>query len=116
MIVREVFSYDLIKQKQTKMVSTYNIVEQASKTGKVDRGINEVTKALERGTAKLVVVASDVEPKELIQHMPILAKEKGIKIVEVDSKQKLGVAAGIPVSTGAIAVIQAGDAKLDSIK
>jgi large subunit ribosomal protein L7Ae len=98
------------------MASVYDIVEQASKTGKVDRGINEVTKALERGTAKLVVVASDVDPKELTQHMPILAKEKGIQLVEADSKQKLGVAAGIPVSTGAVAIIQEGEAKLDSIQ
>ena len=98
------------------MVSVYDIVEKAAKTGKIDKGINEVTKALERGTAKLVVFASDVSPKELVQHLPILAKEKGIKIVEADSKQKLGLAAGIGVSTGAVAVITPGDAKLDSIK
>jgi len=98
------------------MVTAYDIVEKAAKTGKVDKGINEVTKAIERGTAKLVVVASDVSPKELTQHLPILAKEKGIKYVEVDSKQKLGLAVGISVSTGAIAVITPGEAKLDSLK
>ena len=97
------------------MINVYDIVEKAAKTGKIDKGINEVTKAVERGTAKLVVVASDVSPKELTQHLPIIAKEKGIKFVEVDSKQKLGIAAGIGVSTGAIAVIVPGDAKLDSI-
>lgn len=96
------------------MVTTYDIVEQAAKTGKVDKGINEVTKAVERGVAKLVVLATDVEPKELTQHIPIIAKEKGIKVVEVDSRQKLGVSVGIGVSTGAIAVIEAGDAKLDA--
>ena len=98
------------------MVSVYDIVEKAAKTGKVDKGINEVTKAIERGVAKLVVYASDVSPKELTQHLPILAKEKGIKCVEADSKQKLGLAVGIQVSTGAVAVIQAGDAKLETLK
>ena len=98
------------------MVSVYDIVEKAAKTGKVDKGINEVTKAIERGVAKLVVYASDVNPKELTQHLPILAKEKGIKCVEADSKQKLGIAVGIGVSTGAVAVIQAGDAKLETLK
>jgi large subunit ribosomal protein L7Ae len=98
------------------MVTTYDIVEQAAKTGKVDKGINEVTKSIERGVAKLVVIASDVEPKELVQHIPIIAKEKGIKVVEVESKQKLGVSVGIGVSTGAVAVIEAGEAKLNSIK
>lgn len=97
------------------MVNVYDIVEKAAKTGKIDKGINEVTKAVERGTAKLVVVASDVSPKELTQHLPIIAKEKGIKFVEADSKQKLGIAAGIGVSTGAVAIIMPGDAKLDSI-
>ncbi len=94
----------------------YDIVEKAAKTGKIDRGINEVTKALERGTAKLVVVASDVSPKELIQHLPILAAEKGIKFAEVESKEKLGVSAGISVSTGAIAIINEGEANLSSLK
>lgn len=97
------------------MVNAYDIVEKAAKTGKIDKGINEVTKAVERGTAKLVVVAADVSPKELTQHLPIIAKEKGIKFVEVDSKAKLGVAAGIGISTGAVAVIVPGEAKLDSL-
>jgi large subunit ribosomal protein L7Ae len=98
------------------MAGIYDIVEKAAKTGKVDKGINEVTKAIERGVAKIVVVAADVSPKELTQHLPILAKEKGIKYVEVDSKQKLGISVGIGVSTGAVAIIQSGEAKLDSIK
>jgi large subunit ribosomal protein L7Ae len=98
------------------MVSVYDIIEKAAKTGKVDKGINEVTKAIERGVAKLVVYAADVSPKELTQHLPILAKEKGIKCVEADSKQKLGISVGIGVSTGAVAVIQAGEAKLETLK
>jgi large subunit ribosomal protein L7Ae len=98
------------------MVSTYDIVEKAAKTGKVDKGVNEVTKCVERGIAKLVVVASDVDPKELTRHLPILCKEKGIKFVEVDSKEKLGISVGINRPTAAIAVVTEGEAKLDSIK
>ena len=91
----------------------YGIVETARKNGKIEKGTNEVTKAVELGTAKLVVYAKDVEPKEIVLHLPALCKEKGIPCHEVDSKQKLGVAAGIPVSTAAVAVIDAGDAKKD---
>ncbi len=87
----------------------YNIVERARKTGKIEKGTNEVTKAVELGTAKLVVYAKDVEPKEIVQHLPILCKEKNIHCVEVDSKQKLGIAAGIPVSTSSVAVVDAGE-------
>ncbi len=89
----------------------YNIIETVKKTGKLDKGTNEVTKAVERGVAKLVVYASDVSPKEIVSHLPVICKEKGIPCVEVDSKQKLGIAAGVGVSASAIAVIDAGEAK-----
>jgi large subunit ribosomal protein L7Ae len=92
------------------MTSIYDIVEKARKTGKVEKGTNEVTKAVERGTAKLVVYASDVEPKEIVQHLPLLCKEKGIPCVEADKKDKLGVVVGLSVGSSAVAVIDLGDA------
>ncbi len=91
----------------------YTIVEKARKSGKIEKGVNEVTKAIERGTAKAVVYAADVSPKEIIQHIPILCKEKNILCKEVDSREKLGVAAGLPVKCSAVAIIQAGDAEKD---
>ncbi len=95
------------------MKSVYDIVEKAAKTGKVDKGINEVTKAVERGVAKFVVVSSDIDPKELTMHLPILCKEKEIKFAEVDSREKLGISVGINRPTAAIAVIELGEAELD---
>ena len=89
----------------------YKIVEKARKTGKVEKGTNEVTKAIERGTAKLVVYAADVEPKEIIQHIPMLCKEKGIPCQEVDSRQKLGIAVGIQVPSSSVAIIEAGESQ-----
>tara|TARA_Y100000310_G_scaffold72487_1_gene68548 strand:+ start:1112 stop:1399 length:288 start_codon:yes stop_codon:yes gene_type:complete len=95
------------------MESVYDIVEKAAKTGKVDKGVNEVTKAVERGVAKFVVVASDIDPKELTMHLPILCNEKDIKFAEADSREKLGISVGINRPTAAIAVIELGEAKLD---
>ena len=97
-------------------VKIYDIVEKAAKTGKVDKGVNEVTKAVERGVAKVVVVAKDVDPKELVQHLPILCEEKGIVFVEVDSREKLGIFVGINRPAAAVDVIEEGEAKIDSIK
>ena len=91
----------------------YSVIEKARKTGKIEKGTNEVTKAIERGTAKLVAYASDVEPKEIVQHIPFLCKEKNIPCHEVDSKQKLGIAVGISVAASSVAVIEAGDAEKD---
>ena len=101
---------------KNKMVSIYEVVEKAKKTGKIEKGINEVTKAIERSTAKLVVYAKDVSPAEIIQHLPVLCKEKKIVCEEVDSKEKLGIAVGIKVACSAVAIIDAGEAVLPKAK
>lgn len=95
------------------MASVYDIVEKARKSGKIEKGTNEVTKAIERGTASLVAYAADVEPKEIVQHLPVLCKEKGIECQEADSKQKLGIAAGINIGCASVAVVDRGDNKTD---
>jgi large subunit ribosomal protein L7Ae len=94
-------------------MDTYGIIEKAKRTGKLEKGTNEVTKAIERGTAKFVAYAADVDPKEIVQHLPVLCKEKGIPCQEADNKQKLGIAAGLAVSTSSVAIIEAGEAEAD---
>ena len=89
----------------------YELIELAKRSGKIKKGINEVTKAIERGKAKLVVVAEDVSPKEITMHIPMLCQEKEIKCINVASKEELGVAAGMPLATGAVAIIEEGDGK-----
>lgn len=89
----------------------YEAIELAKASGKIRKGSNEVTKALERGTAKFVAVAKDVSPKEIVMHIPLLAKEKGVPCVEVNTKDELGTAAGLEVGTAAVVVIEEGDAK-----
>jgi len=90
--------------------TTYEVVEKARTTGKVAKGANEVTKQIERGVAKFVVMAEDVSPEEILAHVPLLCEEKGIGYGYVPSKAELGAAAGLPVGTAAIAIIDAGTA------
>ncbi len=71
---------------------------------------------VKRGTAKLVVYAADVEPKEIVKHIPVICKEKNVPCKEVDSKQKLGIAAGLPVSASSIVVIDTGKVDISSLK
>ena len=87
-----------------------DVVELAASTGKVKRGTNETTKAVERGLAKLVVIAEDVEPPEIVAHLPPLCEEKKIPYVYVPSKAKLGEAAGIDVAAAAVAILDPGKA------
>ena len=86
-------------------------LEVAKATGKIKKGTNEVTKAIERGTAKIVFVAKDATPPEIVMHIPLLAKERGILCVEVSSKEELGASAGIDVPTASAAIVQEGEAK-----
>ena len=86
-------------------------VEKARKKGKVKCGINEVTKAIERGSAKLVLIAEDVSPAEIVMHLPLICNEKKIPCSFVKTKKELGEKAGISVGTAAVAITDEGDAK-----
>jgi large subunit ribosomal protein L7Ae len=91
--------------------NAYEAIESASKTGKVHRGVNETTKTVERGQAKLVVMAADVTPEEILMHLPVLCHEKNVPYIYVPSKMELGKASGIEVPSASIAISAEGDAK-----
>lgn len=90
----------------------YEALRKARETGgKIKKGTNEVTKAVERGLAKLVIIAEDVDPPEIVAHLPLLCDEKKIPYVYVPSKKKLGEAAGIEVAAASACIIDPGAAK-----
>ncbi|HII53210.1 hypothetical protein COX84_01785 [Candidatus Micrarchaeota archaeon CG_4_10_14_0_2_um_filter_49_7] len=82
----------------------------AKDTGKIRKGTNEATKAIERGDAKLVLIAGDVEPEEVVMHLPKICDEKGIPFVFVPTRKELGAVAGLGVGTAAVAVNEPGNA------
>ena len=85
-----------------------DVIKKISKSGKIKIGINEVTKAIERGTAKLVAIAEDVTPAEIVMHIPIIAKEKKIPFTYFKTKDDLGKAVGISAKASSIAIMDAG--------
>lgn len=89
----------------------YEAIEVARATGKIRKGTNESTKVIEKGQAKLVAIAKDVNPPEITMHIPLLAEEKGVPCVQVPSKEELGAAAGIEVGTSSVTIMQEGEAK-----
>ena len=89
----------------------YEALRVASETGKVKKGTNEATKAIERGVSKLIIIAEDVEPPEVVAHLPILCEERGSAYAFVPSKQELGKALGIEVTSAAAAILDSGDAQ-----
>ena len=87
------------------------VIEAARETGKIRRGVNEVTKSLERGESKAVIYAEDIDPPEIVAHLPVLCDEKKVPVLKVPSKVELGRAAGIDVGTTAISIVDAGEGK-----
>ena len=83
----------------------------AVESGKVRKGTNEATKAIERGTSKLIIIAEDVDPPEVVAHLPILCEEQGAAYAFVPSKQELGKALGIDITSAAAAILDSGDAQ-----
>lgn len=95
----------------------YKLIEDVRASGKIKKGTNEATKSVERAEARLVIIASDTNPPEIVAHLPMLCEEKKIPFVHVPTKTDLGAAAGLPVGTSAVAIVHPGEAakKLDTI-
>ena len=81
-------------------------VEMLEKAKKVKAGLNEVTKAVERGTAKLVVLAEDITPAELVMHIPLICEEKNIPCSVIATRKDLGEKAKLRTATSAVAIIE----------
>jgi large subunit ribosomal protein L7Ae len=84
------------------------LLELARDTGKIKKGTNEVTKAIERGIAKLVFIGEDVQPEEIVMHLPPLCDEKNTPYIYVRKQDELGAAAGLNVGCVSAAIIDVG--------
>lgn len=89
---------------------TYEALQLAKQSGTLKKGANEVTKSIERGLASFVVIAADVDPEEVVVHLPTLCEQKKIAYSYVPSKTELGKSIGLNISCAAIAVENAGKA------
>merc|ERR1712195_296885 len=84
----------------------------------VKMGINHVTKLVEEKEAKLVVIAHDVDPIEIVMWLPSLCKARGIPYCIVKSKARLGALVGKKTAT-CLAITEVKSehkADLDSLK
>lgn len=79
-----------------------------TRDSKIRKGMNEVTKSIERVQAKIVVMAEDVSPPEILFHIPLLCEEKGIPYGFISTKKELGNVVRINVPSSAIAIEKTG--------
>jgi large subunit ribosomal protein L7Ae len=89
----------------------YEAVRVAKQSGKVRRGTNETTKSIERGNTKLVIIAENVEPPEVVAHLPILCEERNTPYIFVPSKEQLGASLGMDVGSAAATILDPGEAQ-----
>jgi large subunit ribosomal protein L7Ae len=91
--------------------AAYEALKVARETGKIRKGTNETTKTIERGKAKLVLIAEDVNPPEVVAHLPLLCDERKAPYVYVPEKQRIGEALGLTVGSAAAAIEETGDSE-----
>merc|ERR1711912_48777 len=95
---------------ETKTERTERLKEQADKVAAggraaakkpiaVKMGINHVTTLVEEKKAKLVIIAHDVDPIEIVVWLPSLCKARGIPYCIVKSKARLGAVVGMKTAT-----------------
>ncbi len=90
--------------------AAYEALQIASRTGAVRKGTNETTKAVERAQAKIVIIAEDVDPPEVVAHLPLLCEERKIPCIFVPTKEQIGKALGIDVPAAAACIANEGEA------
>lgn len=87
-----------------------------AKDSKIRKGMNEVTKSIERGNAKIVIMAGDVSPPEILLHVPLLCEEKKIPYAYLPTKKEVGVVAKINVGSSAISIDNVGSGNENILK
>ena len=93
---------------ETKKQKTLRLKEKAEAGGKYDKsdkpkllkfGLNHVTTLVEEGKAKIVVIAHDVDPIELMVHLPALCRKKGTPFCFIRGKATLGKLVNLKTAT-----------------
>jgi large subunit ribosomal protein L7Ae len=100
--------FEVPEELQSKSLEALDL---ARTTGSIKKGTNETTKTIERGMAKLVLIGEDVNPEEIVMHIPPLCEEKGTPYLYVKNQRDLGAACGINKGCASAAIVDPGRAE-----
>lgn len=84
-----------------------DLVENSFRSGKIRKGTNEVIKSIERGESKIVVIAEDVTPPEVVYYLPMLCDERKVPYLYVKKRADLGAKVGI-ASAASVSIVDYG--------
>jgi H/ACA ribonucleoprotein complex subunit 2 len=82
----------------------HKTIKKASKARQVKRGVKEVVKGIRKGEQGLLVLAADINPIDIISHLPVLSEEAQIPYVFVTSKEELGHASSTKRPTSCVMI------------
>ena len=88
-------------------------LEISKNTGKIKKGTNETTKTIERGLAKLVFIAENIDPEEIIAHIGPLCEEKETPYLYIGDQKDLGKSCGLSVGCASVAIVDCGKCSED---
>ncbi|KAG6814185.1 hypothetical protein H0H92_000862 [Tricholoma furcatifolium] len=90
---------------QKKLVKKlHKTIKKASKARQVKRGVKEVVKGIRKGEKGLLILAADINPIDIISHLPVLSEEAQIPYVFVASKEELGHASSTKRPTSCVMI------------
>lgn len=92
----------LASEKSTKRI--YKLVKKSSQVKQTRRGVKEVVKALRKGAKGFCVIAGDINPVDVVTHLPIMCEDRHIPYMYIPSKHDLGAAAATKRPTSCILV------------
>jgi large subunit ribosomal protein L7Ae len=90
--------------KEGKKAAAPKAAEPTKKPNHIKYGINHVTALVEQKQAKLVVIAHDVDPIEIVVWLPALCRKMGVPYAIVKGKSRLGLLVRKKTAT-AVAVV-----------
>lgn len=82
----------------------YQLLERTQSAQTLRRGAQESLVSIHRGSAQLVIVAED-SMERIRQFVLTQAQLKGVPLLTVPNRRKLGAAAGLRVGSAAVAVV-----------
>jgi len=57
------------------------------------------------------LIGGDVEPEEIVMHLPPLCVEKQIPFIFINKQSEIGAACGLDVGSAAVAIVKSGKGK-----
>lgn len=82
----------------------FSLLGQAAKAKQLRRGVKEIQKALRKKEQGVMVIAGDVEPLDVISHIPVLCEDFNVPYIFVRSKEELGAASNTKRPTSCILI------------